>query len=118
MLKPHRLDRPDKLTHNDFLWAVRDWIAARALASEWSFGNGPRHKRAFMYAFDLLELDGNWRREPLEGAHWMIGCRVAKVDSDLHPLGLLAMSARDRLLRRGESGFAGKEFQWIYFAAA
>jgi hypothetical protein len=34
MLKPHRLDRPDKLTHNDFLWAVRDWIAARALASE------------------------------------------------------------------------------------
>ena len=29
LLKPRRLD-PDHLTHSDFLFAVRDWIAARA----------------------------------------------------------------------------------------
>jgi hypothetical protein len=29
LLKPHRLD-PDHLTHSDFLFAVRDWIEARA----------------------------------------------------------------------------------------
>ncbi len=29
LLAPRRLD-PNDLTHNDFLWAVNDWIAARA----------------------------------------------------------------------------------------
>jgi len=29
LLAPRRLDSND-LTHNDFLWAVNDWIAARA----------------------------------------------------------------------------------------
>jgi hypothetical protein len=29
LLAPHRLD-PKDLTHNDFLWAVNDWIDARA----------------------------------------------------------------------------------------
>lgn len=34
LLAARRLDALDRLTHNDFLFAVRDWIEARAMSAE------------------------------------------------------------------------------------